>query len=330
MAKSYRWGILGLGSIANRFMSGLSLVERAQLYAVASRSMEKAQAFQAKYHAYKALDSYEALVQDPQVDIVYVATPHPMHLRHALLALTAGKHVLVEKPVCVNTAELDQLCQTAKQQNRFVMEAMWTRFFPVNLQVVQWLRQGRIGSLRQVQAAFSYGSQMGDGQSRIYNPQLAGGALMDVGVYPLSYADMCYDQPPEQIAALADFTPTGVDALSNYLLTYPGGGSAMLSGGISCYQRDTAFLWGDQGSIEVPDFWHPTRAVLTTSQGSEVYESPVVNEGFQYEIEHVHQCLDQGLTQSPVMSFDVSRRVLAICDTIRQQLGLRFPFEENA
>ncbi len=327
MEKCYRWGVLGLGSIANRFMSGMALVERAQLYAVASRSAEKAYAFQAKYHAEKALSSYEALVADPQVDIVYVATPHPMHLRHAQMALKAGKHVLIEKPVCVNTAELDLLRQTADREGRFVMEAMWTRFFPVNLQVVRWLRQGRIGRLRQIQAAFSYGSQMGDGQSRIYNPLLAGGALMDVGVYPISYADMCYGQPPERIAALADFTPTGVDALSNYLLLYPSGGSAMLSGGISCYQRDTALLWGDQGSIEVPDFWHPSRAILTTDQGDEVYESPVANEGFQYEIEHVHQCLDQGLTQSPVMSLDVSRRVLAVCDAIRAQIGLRFPFE---
>ncbi len=330
MTKNYRWGILGLGSIANRFMSGMTLVDRAHLYAVASRSRDKAEAFQTKYHAEKALDSYEALVTDPQVDIVYVATPHPMHLRHAQMALMAGKHVLVEKPVCVNIAELDQLQQTAQRQGCFVMEAMWTRFFPANLQVVQWLRQGRIGRLRQVQAAFAYGSQVGDGQSRIYNPQLAGGALMDVGVYPISYADMCYGQAPERIAALADFAPTGVDALSNYLLTYPEGGSAMLSGGISCYQRDTALLWGDAGSIEVPDFWHPSRAILTTDQGSEVYESPVANEGFQYEIEHVHHCLDQGLTQSPVMSLDVSRRVLAICDAIRQQIGLRFPFESEA
>ena len=330
MAKNYRWGVLGLGSIANRFMSGMTLVGRAQLYAVASRSMDKARAFQAKYQAEKALDSYEALVADPQVDIVYVATPHPMHLRHAQMALMAGKHVLVEKPVCVNTAELEQLRQTAQRQGRFAMEAMWTRFFPVNLQVVQWLQQGRIGRLRQVQVAFSYGSQVGDGQSRIYNPQLAGGALMDVGVYPISYADMCYGCAPERIAALADLAPTGVDALSNYLLAYPGGGSAMLSGGISCYQRDTALLWGDEGSIEVPDFWHPSRAVLTTSQGSETYESPVANEGFQYEIEHVHHCLDQGLTQSPVMGFDVSHRVLAICDAIRQQIGLRFPFEREA
>lgn len=146
-------------------MSGMTLVDRAHLYAVASRSRDKAEAFQTKYHAEKALDSYEALVTDPQVDIVYVATPHPMHLRHAQMALMAGKHVLVEKPVCVNIAELDQLQQTAQRQGCFVMEAMWTRFFPANLQVVQWLRQGRIGRLRQVQAAFAYGSQVGDGKA---------------------------------------------------------------------------------------------------------------------------------------------------------------------
>ena len=325
--KKYRWGFLGLGSIANRFMSGHSLVDRAELYAVASRDGEKARAFAQKYHACKAYDSYEAMVNDPDVDIVYIATPHPFHLAHARLALEAGKHVLVEKPACVNSRELNALCTLAQTKGLFLMEAMWTRFFPVNIQVVNWLREGRIGRLCQVQAAFAYASEVGDGQSRVYNPHLAGGALMDVGVYPISYADMCYDAAPEAVAALADKAVTGVDSLSNYLLRYPGGGCALLSSAVSCYQKDTAVLWGEKGSIEIPSFWHPDRAILTVNGKSEVFESPVANEGFQYEIEHVHACLDQGLTQSPVMTHAVSQRVMAVCDEIRRQIDLVYPFE---
>jgi dihydrodiol dehydrogenase / D-xylose 1-dehydrogenase (NADP) len=327
MEKQYGWGILGLGSIANRFMSGLCLSPRARLAAVASRSPEKSRAFADRHGADKALTSYEALMNDPSVDIVYVATPHPFHLEQAAAALRAGKHVLVEKPACVSSGDFAALSRLAKEKNRFLMEGMWTRFFPVNEKVTQWLAQGRIGRLRQVQAALSSPSTPGDGQSRIYRPDLAGGALLDVGVYPIAYADLCYAQAPDRIAALAEWTGTGVDGLSNYLLHYPCGGSALLSGGINCYQKDTAWLWGEQGHIEVPDFWHPGRAVLTFGEQQECYESPIENEGFQYEIEHVHQCLDQGLLQSPVMDHASSLRVLSICDEIRRQLPLRFPFE---
>ena len=327
--KKYRWGILGLGSIANRFMSGHTLVDRAELYAVASRDGGKARAFAQKYHAVKAYDSYEAMVSDPEVDIVYIATPHPFHLAHASLALKAGKHVLVEKPACVNERELAALCALAQQKGLFLMEAMWTRFFPVNRQVIRWLTEGRIGRLGQVQAAFAYASAVGDGKSRVYNPELAGGALLDVGVYPIAYADMCYDAAPEAVAALADKAVTGVDALSNYLLRYPGGGMALLSSAVSCYQKDTAYLWGEKGSIEVPNFWHPSRAVLTVNGRHEVFESPVVNEGFQYEIEHVHSCLDQGLTQSPIMPHATSQRIMAVCDEIRRQIDLVYPFEQE-
>ena len=327
MKKQYGWGILGPGSIAGRFMTGLSLVPGARLAAVASRSGDKARDFAQRHGAQKALTSYEALVGDEDVDIVYIATPHPFHFEQAVMALKAGKHVLVEKPACVSASDFAALSQLAREQNCFLMEAMWSRFFPVNRKVSEWLAAGRIGQLCQVQAAFSYGSTMGDGQSRIYSPALAGGALMDVGVYPIAYADLCYGETPDKIAALAEFAPTGVDALSNYLLHYPGGGSALLSSGISCYQKDTAWLWGDAGHIEVPDFWHPSRAILTHGQHQEVFESPIQNEGFQYEIEHLHQCLDQGLIQSPIMDHAATIRILSICDEIRRQLPLVYPFE---
>lgn len=210
MKKEIRWGILAPGSIAHKFVRGLELLEDAKVVAVGSRSIGRAETFAQQYGIAKAYGSYEELASDPDIDIVYVATPHSAHKECALLCLKAGKAVLCEKPFTVNTKEAEEVIQYARESKLFLMEAMWIRYLPVIIKVREWLYKGVIGEVKMLKADFGFRIEWNP-EGRLLNPALAGGALLDAGIYPVSFASMVFGKQPVEIKSMSYIGTTGVD-----------------------------------------------------------------------------------------------------------------------
>jgi predicted dehydrogenase len=323
MSQPYRWGILGLGGIAHKFASDLKQVEGAILNAVASRSLEKAKAFAADFKAEKAYGSYIDLAKDPEVDIIYVATPHVFHFEHALLGLQHHKAVLCEKPIAVNAAQLSRMISEAKRKNMFLMEGLWTNFMP-HLQKVYDLTQQEIyGKCLKIEADFSFKAEF-DTQSRLFNKNLGGGALLDIGIYPV-YLALKLLGLPQNIKATAQFSKTGVDVSNTIQFHYSGGAVAHLSSSFAKTTPSKAKVYFEKATVELGPRFHETdQLTITTKAGEEHLDFHYSPNGYQFEIEHVHDCLEQGLTQSPEMSLEASLELLQTLDTIREQIGLRY------
>jgi len=330
MKKPVRWGILGLGDIATKFATGLTGCPGACLLAVGSRTQDKADAFAHAQGAARAYGSYAALVADPDVDVVYVATPHTGHREAALLCLRAGKAVLCEKPITVNAGECAELIRCARRARVFLMEAMWTRFVPAMVQVRRWLAAGAVGDVRMVTADFGFRSA-GDPLHRHLNPALAGGGLLDVGVYTLAMASMVLGRPRD-IIGRCHLGATGVDEQAAMLLTYAGGRLATLSCAVCTETPQEARILGTRGSIHIPKFWHAAEATLTTYADKQrvTYAPGLKVNGYEYEAMEVGRCLRQGLLESPVMPLAESLAIQRQMDALRRQWGLRYPGEGGA
>ncbi len=321
-----RWGILGLGSIAKQFATGLQALDDAQLVAVGSRSQETAEAFGDKYDAPHRHSSYDALANDPEVDAVYVATPHPMHAEDAILCLHAGKAVLCEKPFTVNTAQAEKVVAVAREKNVFLMEAMWTRFFPVMVRVRELLAQGVIGEARMLQADFGFRAGINP-ESRLFSPALAGGGLLDVGVYPISLASMIFGTPT-QVTGLAHIGETGVDEQAGIVLGYTNGALAVLSTGVRISTPHEAVILGTDGQIKIHAPWWQPRVMTVSAQGkSEEISLPIEGNGYQFEAQEVARCVRAGQTESPVLPWDETLQVMRTMDALRAQWGLKYPME---
>ncbi len=322
-----RWGLIGPGSIANSFATGLRAVPGASLNAVASRDRDRAAAFAARYGAATAYGNVEDLAADPAVDAIYIATPHPHHAAVARICLAAGKAVLCEKPITMNAGELVELIELAKARRVFLMEAMWTRFLPIMGRVRAWLAEGAIGEPRLVQADF--GCRNGwDPAGRWLNPALGGGALLDVGIYVLAFGYQVFGAQPERIAGFAHLGATGVDEQAAMMLRWSGGRLASLTCAVRTNTPHVARINGTDGSIVIPDFWHATSATLTTSAGrSEAVTLPFAANGYEYEAIEVGRCLAAGLVESPVMGWDESLSIQRSMDELRRQWGLVYPGE---
>lgn len=322
-----RFGILGPGIIAGRFMRDFHLAKDAQMQAVASRDLGRARAFAQKWEIPTVHDSYEALCRDPQVDVVYVATPHAMHLEQALLAMQNGKHVLVEKPVTLNAGQFETMTAAARENGVFLMEAMWTRFFPANIQVRQLLRDGEIGQLRAVQANFAMYRQEGAAEERLFAPELGGGGLLDMGCYPVHYALDMFADYPTHFEGYLRRASTGVDALCAVSMEFPQGLAAFIAGFDAQAQPD-AMLMGTKGSIYVPEYYHPRRLHLRKEGEVErVYAYPYEEEGFAYQVQHVCECVRKGMQQSDIMPWADSMAAMRIMDGLRESWGVRYPQE---
>lgn len=317
------WGILGAGRIAGRFASEARLVPGARLVAVGARSAERAAEFARQNGVERACGSYADLVADPEVDAVYVATLHPTHCEHTLLALDAGKAVLCEKPFAVNADQARQMIERARARRLFLMEAMWTRFNPITVQVQQWLADGLIGEPRLATIDFGFRAAW-DPASRILNPTLAGGALLDVGVYVLAYASMIFGRPA-QIRAAAHIGETGVDEQTALVLKYDGGQLASLTCAVRTATPQTARIDGTAGAIEIPAFWHATTARLIRPDRPPLEATG--DHGFRYEIAEVMACLQAGRSESPNMPLAETLAIAETMDEARRQIGLRYPFE---
>ena len=323
--KTYKWGIIGCGHIAHKFAESLKTLDRARLYAVASRSVERAAAFAERYQAEQYYNDYEALASNPDIDIVYIATPHSFHKEQTLMCLENRKAVLCEKPIGVNIRETLEMISAAKKNKVFLMEALWTRFLPFTERLYALIEQHAIGELRMVQADFGYDFPF-DPESRVYNPGLAGGALLDVGIYPINLSQMIFKDEPTGIQSSAILGPTGTDEQSAYILTYPGNRMAVLYSATGVQTRHDAWIFGSEGYIHLPHFFHAQKIHVKRYDGvEESYEVPYESTGYGYEATEVMTCLDKGLLESPVMPWSDTRQVMQIMDGMRRTWGMKYP-----
>jgi predicted dehydrogenase len=327
MSKLIKWAIMGTGTIANSFANGLKVLEDAQLYAVASRSKGKAEEFGMKYGAVKAYDSYEELVKDKEIDIVYIATPNTAHKDNILLCLNNGKSVLCEKPFTINAEEAEEVIKLAREKKLFLMEAMWSRYFPIIEQVNEWLKKDLIGELRMVTADFGFRRE-GPLEDRKVSPNRGGGALLDVGIYPISFASMVFGKVPTQITGITSLYDTGVDQQSSMLLGYDNGEMAVLSCAINTPTPKEARIIGNKGSIYIPDFSRATKATLSVIGEEPInIEVPLEGNGYNYEAAAAMECLRTGEIESDLMPLDESVSIMKVMDELRRQWGIIYPTE---
>jgi predicted dehydrogenase len=324
-----RWGILATGKIAHSFATDLQEVPGARVTAVGSRRPESAEAFAAEHGSpgCRAHGSYESLVADPEVDVVYVASPHALHLEHAGMALRAGKHVLCEKPLTLNTAEAEAMVALAREQDRFLMEAMWMACHPVVRAVREDVHRGRFGRPRQLHADLGFVVDRPAGD-RLVEPALGAGALLDMGVYPLTLADLLLG-PAEQLTAVAGLSESGFDLDVAIAGRYAGGATAALTASMTSWSPRTATLATDTGRLELPaDFHHPAYALWVPHDGEpERIEGlgPLLGKGLGNEAAEVQRCLAEGLPESPLVPHAQTLRLHGQMDEQRRQDGVRNP-----
>jgi predicted dehydrogenase len=322
MAEPVRWGILGTGAIAAAFALDLAGAGSGRVVAVGSRSAGSAGRFADAFGIAGRHASYQALVDDPDVEVVYVATPHPMHHAHARLALEHGKAVLVEKPFTMDAPEAADLVATARARGLFLMEAMWTRFLPHIVEVRRLLAEGALGDVVTVIA--DHGQWFAeDRSSRLFAPELGGGALLDLGVYPVSFASMVLGTP-DRVRAIADAAFTGVDAQTSVLLGHPGGAQAVLTCTLAAVGPTRAAVVGTEGRLEIDHpFYAPAGLTVVPRTGAPVRIDPAHEGlGLRYEADEVARCLRAGQVESPWMPLDESVSVMATMDEIRSQSAI--------
>jgi predicted dehydrogenase len=319
-----RWGILGTGAIAQRFATGLQALPDHRLAAVGSRSLGAAERFADTFGAVRRHASYAALVEDPTVDAVYVATPHPFHAEHSLLCLEAGKPVLCEKPFSMNAAEAEQVLAAARAHGRFVMEAMWTRFIPAITRLRELLASGLIGEARELEGSFGFFTPVNP-ESRLFKLELGGGALLDVGVYLVSFASMLFGEPV-RVTSTARIGNTGVDEQCAAQLGYAGGQVALVSAAIRRALPNTITVRGTGGTLTLlAPFWRSTRLRIEVGGRSKLEVYPLTGNGYNYQAAEVARCLRAGLTESPIMPLDETLAVMRTLDRIREPWGLLYP-----
>jgi predicted dehydrogenase len=327
-AGKLNWGIIGLGKMAHHFVQDLLLVDGATLEAVASRSSARADRFAREYGARAAYSDYHAILQDGNVDILYIATPHNSHMKLAIEAMRAGKHVLCEKPLAVNRHQAQKMIDVATKNKVFLMEALWTRFNPSIRDIFTRIQQGDLGEVQYINADFSFLTSAPD-ESRLFNPDLAGGALLDIGIYPLFLSYLILGLP-QKMQSSSLFYKTGVDLQTSAILTYE---KAMcnLSCGFNSSSDMIARIHGTKGSILIEAPWHGTDGYYTILDGQKTYHPlPKTGNGYTYEIEECMTCITQGLLESPGWTHKDSLALISLCDRVREQVGLIYPFEKES
>ena len=271
MTTPFRWGILGTGNIAKKFVRGVQSIADAKVVAVGSRQQSSADSFADEFEIARRHASYEALAADPEIDAIYVSTPHQLHCENTLLCLDHGKAVLCEKPFAINAKQAGQMVERARAKKLFLMEAMWTRFLPAMVQVRKWIEEGCIGEPRMVLGDFGFRAEIKP-EWRLFSPEYGGGGLLDVGIYPISFASMVFGGRPVAVTGGAHIGETGVDEQAGMVLTYDAGRLAVLACGVRTETPHDAYVLGTEGSIRVPaPFWCTTSATLAVKA-----QSPVV------------------------------------------------------
>ena len=319
------WGIIGTGNIAGKFADATRFVEDAEPLAVGSRSQETADIFGKRHGIPRRYPRYEDLVGDPDIDAIYVATPHNSHHINTLLALEAGKHVLCEKPLAVNAGEAEEMIVMARKKGLFLMEAMWTRFLPAWVDIKARLDAGEFGAIRSLQADFGI-EEAYDLKSRLYDPELAGGALLDLGVYPVSLASWLLGKP-QAMSSWAVLAPSGVDQRAAMTFTYDGGRFAQLNTASDVWSMIDATIVTEKKVIRAHRMFVDARSYeVVDFDKTETVHKPYEN-GFEFEVRHTMECVSDGRAESKVMPLDESLEIIQTMDALRAEWGVKYPFE---
>ena len=324
---NFRWGIIGPGRIAKQFAKGVSSIDKAEVYAVASKSKERLDIFSNEFNIPQRYSSYSDLVNDPNIDAVYISTPHRFHFENTKLCLESNKPVLCEKPFTVNAKECRELIEMAKEKRVFLMEGLWTRFLPIYKTVQNWINKGEIGEIKLLNSTFGI-SPAKDPNDRKFNHELAGGALLDLGIYQISISQWLLNQNPLKISAEALIGDTNVDELTAANLAYDNGLISQFNCNLLSRNENNFFIYGSKGSIKIhADYWKATSATLLTN-GKEFKESaPFRSTGFEYEAEEVMNCVIHGEMESKIMPLDQTLANIEVMDKIREIVGLKYNFE---
>ena len=325
MEGSIRWGILGTGRIAHDFATGLRDAPGAVLAAVGSRTKESAQAFAREFGAAAAYGSYGELALAPDVDIIYIGTPHPMHAENAVLALRGGKAVLCEKPFAMNRREAGEMVALARAKNLFLMEAMWTRFMPALAEVKRIIAAGDIGMVTQVHADFGFSATL-DPEHRVNKLALGGGALLDLGIYPLSIACALLGKV-SSVQAQAIMGETGVDLSTAFTMKHEGGTLSVCSCSLRARSESALVVSGTKGRVRMHRMFHlASQVTVDLEDGSaRTVPTPYLGNGYTHEAIEAGRCLREGLIEHPLMTHEDSLGLMSLLDTIRKQIGLRYP-----
>jgi len=327
MKKKIKWGILGLGGIAHKFADDLLLIDNAEINAVASRSIDKAEAFKKRYNAQQALGSYEELFQSSEVDVIYIATPHTTHKELSIRAMRHGKNVLCEKPIGMDRAEVAEMVAVAREQKVFLMEGLWSRFNPTINKVKELIESGKIGNLGYLHADFSFYALQRPVDSRLLNPDLGGGSLLDIGIYPIFLAYLLLGKPTK-ISSSSKFLTNGVEIQTSMIFEYPEA-QAILYSGLTSESKMEAELSGSEGTFYLWPRWHEANGFTLKQNGeTEDVELPTLGIGYTYEIEEVHRCLHEGKKESELWSLQNSIDLMDLLCEVRSQNGIVFPFEQ--
>lgn len=317
-----RWGILATGGIATKFAEDMQRnLTDAVITAVGSRTQETASRFAQRFDIKRAHGSWLELANDPDVDVIYLATPHSHHHEAAMVCLRAGKPLLVEKPITLDLAQAQELVTTARERGLFLMEAMWTRTLPSILKMLALIDEGAIGEVTFVQASFALGLEF-EPEHRLRNPALGGGALLDLGVYPVALAQLLLGDP-HQVRAWASLHPEGTDARTGIVLGFPSGAVAMLYCGVRGEVR-AATVVGTNGRIEFPDGFHNANGFVLHRVGEAPETVQTEAAGLHHQAAEVGRCLRAGLTESPLVPLSATLSVMSTLDAVRAQIGVRY------
>ncbi|HRG79213.1 MAG TPA: Gfo/Idh/MocA family oxidoreductase [Cyclobacteriaceae bacterium] len=328
--KKIRWGILGCGKIARKFAADLKLVQDAELIAVGAREQATSATFAKDFPAKYVHGSYEALVSNPEVDVIYVATPHGLHHEHVMLCLKHKKAVLCEKAFAINYREAREMIDFAKAQNTFIMEAFWTRLLPHYLKMKELIAQGKVGAIKYLNAEFGF-IPTPPFPPRLYDPALGGGALLDIGVYPIFLALDILGKP-DHIDAVMTPASTGVDEQCAIRFRYNNGAIAQLFCSFASNLATGADVAGDQGRIRLTHRFHgPTTALeyypgIVDTREIIPFEKAAGN-GYEYEARHVNECLNMNLVESPVLTHELTLLLMQTLDIIRAKAGIKYPVD---
>lgn len=322
-SKIINWGIIGAGKIATKFASDLNTVPNAKLYAIASRNISKAKVFAKEFNADMAFGSYVELALDPNIDAIYIATPHSFHKTHTLLCLNQNKPVLCEKPFAMNLEEVEDMIALSKQNNTLLMEAMWTIFLPHYQYVLELIKNKHFGEVLKLEADFGFLS-IYDETSRVIDKSLGGGSLLDIGIYPVFTALSTLGKP-KTIEAKAEFFSSGVDSKCDIIFHY-NNAEAYLKSTVLEETQTEAIFHCENGTIKINSRFHePSSVAITDRHGnSELKTFDYKTIGYSYEIEHFNQLIREGKTESHIMSFDKSRQLISTLDSIRKLIGLEY------
>jgi predicted dehydrogenase len=329
--QSFNWGVIGPGNIANTFAKAIAPSKKGKILAVASRSKERAAEFAKTYQIEKTYSDYEKMLADPDIDIIYIATPHNFHYQQAKMCLEAGKHVLVEKPCTVNAEQMQILVELAQSKDLLLQEALWSRFMPSFSQLRQLLNEGIIGDIQYIQSEIGFAFQDRD-KSRMVKAELAGGSLLDLGIYSITVSQFFLQEHPDTVTAMGQLTDQQVDGHVLANMHYPSGRFAQFTCSMLAQTSNTMRIVGAEGYINLPAcFWDADKAeVFRENKLIQTIDIPHPVNGFEYQIEESMRSIEQNMLFSEVMSHRDSIGVLKVMDDIRKQIGVQFPLEIEA